>query len=402
MSSAHALDGLVVADFTSHIAGPYATKLLADLGARVIKVERPGGDPARKLGPFLGDEPGIERSGTYQFLNTNKESVVLDLKSGLGREAAHRLATRADLVVTACPPRVEERLGLDYASLSARTKAPVVSITNFGHSGPYRDYALSDTVLYGMGGEMFGHGTSDREPLKLGGTGALLQCGAMAGIAALGAIHAYELHGVGQLVEVPLFDVQINSVDRRSSTILAYRFSGRSQERPPGAGAGIAGGIYECADGFVEVTASGGNYWNRFVEMIGADELRDPRFADPAFLVSPEAKEIVDGVVYPWMFSHTRLEIWAAARRAHAVLAPLFTGKDVYEDPVFRERGLWTEVEHATLGTFPMLGRPYILEKTPWAIRRHAPILGEHTDAVLSELGFSPDERAAMSQEVPA
>jgi crotonobetainyl-CoA:carnitine CoA-transferase CaiB-like acyl-CoA transferase len=84
------------------------------------------------------------------------------------------------------------------------------------------------------------------------------------------------------------------------------------------------------------------------------------------------------------------------------MVAPLFTGKDVYEDPVFRERGLWTEVEHATLGKFPMLGRPYILEKTPWAIRRHAPILGEHTEAVLTELGFSPGERAAIRQEVPA
>jgi crotonobetainyl-CoA:carnitine CoA-transferase CaiB-like acyl-CoA transferase len=398
----HALDGVIVADFTSHIAGPYATKLLADLGARVIKVERPGGDPSRSLGPFLGDEPGIERSGTYQFLNTNKESVVLDLRSDIGREAACRLAGLAHLVVTACPPAVEERLGLDYATLSAHTKAPVVSITNFGHAGPYRDYLLSDTVLYAMGGEMFSHGTADREPLKLGGTGALLQCGAMAGIAALGAIHAWELHGLGQLVEVPMFDVQINSIDRRSSTILAYRFSGRVQERPAGAGAGIAGGIYECADGFVEVTASAGNYWNRFVEMIDADELRDPRFADPAFLVSPDAKEVVDGVVYPWMFSHTRLEIWAEARRAHAMVAPLFTGKDVYEDPVFRERGLWTEVEHATLGSFPMLGRPYILEKTPWAIRRHAPLLGEHTDAVLTELGFSADERAAIRQEVPA
>ena len=305
-------------------------------------------------------------------------------------------------MVTASPPRVAERLGLDYASLSARTKAPVLAVTNFGNAGPYRDYALSDTVLFAMGGEMFGHGTADREPLKLGGTGALLQCGAMAGIAALGAIHAWELHGVGQLVEVPLFDVQISSVDRRSSTILGYRFSGRVNERPAGAGGGIAGGIYECADGFVEVTASAGNYWNRFVEMIDAPELRDPRFADPAFLMSPEAKEIVDGIVYPWMYGHTRLEVWAEARRAHAMVAPLFTGKDVYEDPVFRERGLWVDVEHATLGRFPMMGRPYILEKTPWELRRHAPLLGEHTEALLTELGFSADERAAIRAEVTA
>jgi crotonobetainyl-CoA:carnitine CoA-transferase CaiB-like acyl-CoA transferase len=251
-----------------------------------------------------------------------------------------------------------------------------------------------------MGGEMFSHGTADREPLKMGGTAALLQGGAMGAIAALGALHAYEAHGVGQVVDVPLFDVQINSVDRRSSTILAFRFSGRVQERPAGAGAGISGGIYPVADGFVEVTAAFGNYWNRFVEMIDDDALRDERFANPMFLASPEAKEIADGVVWPWMLSRTRREVWTEARRARAMVAPLFTGKDVYEDRVFRERGLWTEVEHAVLGRFPMLGRPYILEKTPWSIRRPAPMLGEHTNAILAELGFSAHERSAMTPGV--
>ena len=397
MPTPGALDGLTVADFTSHIAGPYATKLLADLGARVIKVERPGGDPARTLSPFLGDEPGPERSATYQFLNTNKESVVLDLKSEGGRAAAHRLAASADLVVTSFPPAVAGRLGLDYATLSGVTAAPVVAITNFGPNGPYRDYALSDTVLFAMGGEMFSHGTADREPLKLGGTAALLQGGAMAAIAAMGAVHAYEAHSIGQRVDVSLFEVQVNSVDRRSSAILAFRFSGRVQDRPPGAGAGISGGIYPVADGFVEVTASYGDYWQRFVEMIDAPELRDPRFLDPAFLVTSEAKEIADGVVWPWMLSRTRAEVWAEARRARALVAPLFTGLDLYMDPVFRERGLWTEIEHSLLGRLPMLGRPYVFEKTPWAIRRPAPLLGQHSEAVLSELGFAGADLAIIT-----
>lgn len=390
-----ALDGLLVADFTSHIAGPYATKVLADLGARVVKVERPGGDPARSLAPFLNDEPGPERSATYQFLNTNKQSVVLDLKSPSDRDAAHRLAARADLVVTSFPPAVAERLGMEPRGLQERTGTSVVAITNFGPAGPYRDYRLSDTTLFAMGGEMFSHGTADREPLKLGGTAALLQCGAMAAVAALGAVHASELHGVSQVVDVPLLDVQINSVDRRSSCIMAWRFSGRVQERPAASGAGISGGIYPVADGYVEVTAAFGNYWQRFVEMIDADELRDPRFSDPMFLMTPEAKEIADAIVYPWMLSRTRLEIWAEARRVRAMVAPLFTGIDVYNDPVFRERGLWTEIEHSVLGKVPMLGRPYTLEKTPWRIRWPAPLLGEHTHSVLAEIGREPTEAPA-------
>ena len=176
---------------------------------------------------------------------------------------------------------------------------------------------------------------------------------------------------------------------------MAWRFSGRVQERPSASGAGISGGIYPVADGYVEVTAAFGNYWQRFVEMIDADELRDPRFSDPMFLMTPEAKEIADAIVYPWMLSRTRLEIWAEARRVRAMVAPLFTGIDVYNDPVFRERGLWTEIEHSVLGKVPMLGRPYTLEKTPWRIRRPAPLLGEHTHSVLAEIGREPTEAPA-------
>jgi crotonobetainyl-CoA:carnitine CoA-transferase CaiB-like acyl-CoA transferase len=394
-----ALEGLTVLDCSSHIAGPYATKLLADLGARVIKVERPGGDPSRTLGPWLGDEPGVERSGTYQFLNTNKESIVLDLAHPRGRDVFDGLLGLADLVLLALPPATRERFRLGYDAICARKDVPVVSLTNFGFAGPYRDYRLSETVLFAMGGEMWSHGTGDREPLKLGGMAALMQCGAMGAIAALGAVHAYELHGIGQHIDLPLFDVQVNSVDRRSSAILAYRWSGRVNARPPASGAGLAGGIYPCADGYVEVTASFGNYWQRFAEMVGDPMLQDDRWSDPAVAFDPATKEEADAVIYPWMLSRTRREIWAEARRARALVAPLFTGRDLYEDPVFRERGLWTDVEHAALGALPMLGRPYQLSATPWRLRKPAPMLGEHTRAILGEAGYSTEKIDALYQE---
>ena len=277
---------------------------------------------------------------------------------------------------------------MDPETLRTHVDVPVLAITNFGRSGPYRNYALSDTVLYAMGGEMFSHGLADREPLKLGGTAALLQCGAMGAIAALGAIHAWELHHVGQVVDLPLFDVQINNVDRRSSAILAYRWTGRVLARPAGASAGVVGGIYPVADGHVEVTATFGDCWQRFVTMVDDDALRDRKWLDPAWMIDPAAKEEADAIVYPWMLTRTRQEVWAAARRARAMVAPLFTAREIVDDPVLRERGLWTEVEHALLGTLPMLGRPYVLERTPWRLRRPAPLLGEHTEPVLRELGY--------------
>ena len=383
-----ALEGLTVVDFTSHIAGPYATKLLADMGARVVKVEKPGGDVARTLPPFKDDVAGVERSATYQYLNTDKESLVLDLRRPESRAVVQALVRKADLVVTASSPAQEESLGLDYATLSSYADVPVLSITNFGHNGPYRDYRLSDTVLYAMGAEMYSHGLLDREPLKLGGTAALLQGGAMAAVAAMGALHAWETGGTGQLVEVPLFNVQVNNIDRRSSSILAYRFCGRIQARPAAAGGGVAGGVYPAADGYVELTASAGNYWRRFVEMIDDDSLRDPKWANPMTMMDPAAKEEVDAITYSWMLSHTRAEAWEAARAAHAMLAPLYSGTDVWQDENFRERGLWTEVDHPDFGALPMMGRPYILERTPWRIRQAAPRLGEHTGSILAGAGF--------------
>jgi len=210
----------------------------------------------------------------------------------------------------------------------------------------------------------------------------------MAAVAAMGAVHAYESQGVGQLVEVPLFNVQLNNIDRRSAAILAYRFSGRVQEMAVSNSAGLAGGILPVADGFVELTASAGNYWRRFVDMVDDDGFRDPKWENPMTALDPAAKEEADAIVYPWMLSRTRAQAWEAARGAHAMLAPLFDGLDIANDENFRQRGLWTEVDHPELGPMPMLGRPYIFEKTPWRLRSAAPRLGEHTASVLREAGF--------------
>src|SRR3990172_459391 len=128
-----ALEGLTVLDFTSHLAGPYCTKLLADTGARVIKIERPGGDPARAQQPFLGDQPGPDRGATWHYLNTNKESVAVDLANPGSRDVVRRLMGAAQLAVTSSTPLVERELGIDYATLSGYADVPVVSVTNFGH-----------------------------------------------------------------------------------------------------------------------------------------------------------------------------------------------------------------------------------------------------------------------------
>ncbi len=200
-----ALSDIRVLDFTQYIAGPYCAKLLADYGAEVVKVERPGtGDGARCIGPFPNDTPHPEKSGTFLHLNTNKRSITLDLKTDEGRRIALDLAARSDAVVESFRPGTMEGFGLSYEALSTVNPSLVMtSISNFGQTGPYRDRRGSELIFYGMGGELYSTGVSEKEPLKLGGTVGLYQAGTIAAYATLGAIFTARDNGAGQHVTFP-------------------------------------------------------------------------------------------------------------------------------------------------------------------------------------------------------
>src|SRR5579883_3055451 len=227
-----AFDDVAVLDLTQHIAGPYATRLLADLGADVIKVERPGGDPARRLGPFQAVEEHPEKSGLFFYLNCNKRSVVLDLTSDAGRAALAKLAERADLVVESFRPGVLDRLGCGWEFFHAiKPSLPLVSISNFGQSGPYRDYKASELVLYGFAGEMYSMGLRERGPVKMAGTAALFESGSAIAVAAAGALFASKRFGIGQWVDISLAETHFGGVDRRHAAAIGYQFSGRKMVR---------------------------------------------------------------------------------------------------------------------------------------------------------------------------
>ena len=230
-----ALSHIKVLDFTTHVAGPYCTKLLADYGADVIKVERPGiGDSARSKGPFPGDVPHPEKSGLFLHLNTNKRSITLDLKSNAGKRIAMDLAADADLIVENFRPGVIARLGLGLEALqAANPKLVMTSISNFGQSGPYRDYKSSDLLVYSMGGEMNSTGLEDREPVKLGANIVLYQAGSVAAVGSTGALFLSQDDGPGQLVDVSIMETQVGSIDRRMSALIAYQYTGENSVRVP-------------------------------------------------------------------------------------------------------------------------------------------------------------------------
>ncbi|MGH2603530.1 MAG: CaiB/BaiF CoA transferase family protein, partial [Dehalococcoidia bacterium] len=381
-----AFDDVVVLDLSQHIAGPYATRLLAGLGVDVIKVEPPEGDIARRLGPFQGDDPSPERSGLFFYLNCGKRSVVLDLRTAEGREALGRLAERADIVVESFAPGTLDRLGCGWEFFHGiKPSLSLVSISNFGQDGPYRDYKGSELVLYGFAGEMYSMGMTEREPTKMAGTAALFETGSAAATAILGTLYASRRFGIGQHVDISIAETHFGGVDRRHATAIGYRFSGRKSMRAAGGLAGMPGGVYACADGYVDFT-NAGLYPDRVVDMVGEEWARDPRYADPMARLNPEIIDEWNAQFIVWCLERTKREIWAEARRAKVLCGPLFTMEDIFTDEHFRSRGFWETIQHPVMGAVEIPGRPFLMQRGGWQLHRSAPLLGEHTAEVLGEL----------------
>lgn len=384
-----ALDDLLVLDLTHYIAGPYCTKLLADYGARVIKIERPdGGDPCRHLGPFPDAVPHPEKSGLFLHLNTNKESVTLNLKTPQGRQLVLRLVAKADIVVENFHPRVLPALGLAYEALcTVNPRLVMTSISNFGQSGPYRDWRAQDLTLYAMGGEMYTNGATGREPLKQAHGLTLYQGGSIAAAATMTGVFGVRRHAMGQHIDVSLFETQAGSMDRRMTSLLTYQYTGSNpgpeDPRPVGV---LPSGIFPCKDGYVDIRTTI-RWWDRLVSMMDMPELHDDaRFNTEAARLNPAHREAFLQIFYDWLRRHTRQEIMRLAQRARLPGTTVNTPMEVLHDPHFVARGAFVPVTHPVAGTWQLPGAPFRPQRTPWQIRHPAPLLGEHTTAVLSEL----------------
>ena len=222
------LEGIRVVELAEGIAGPYTGKLLADFGADVVKVEPPGGDLARRRGPFLGADADPERCALFLHLNTNKSSVVADLSTADGRALVQQLVAGADLVVESARPGTLDSLGLGYRDLARlRPGIVVVSVTSFGQSGPYAGFVGEEIVHYALGGPMSATGQASREPVKMGGEIGQYQCGGIGATAALGALRLAEQSGRSVHVDLSNVDTQVTSIDRRMTYLLNRVYTGR-------------------------------------------------------------------------------------------------------------------------------------------------------------------------------
>ncbi len=392
-----ALDGVTVLDLTEQIAGPYCAKLFADFGADVIKIEPLSGDASRSVGPYYQGEAGLERSGTFFYFNTNKRSLALDIERPEAVDVVERFYERVDLVIESFAPGRLDSLGLGWARISKlRGDLPLVSISPFGQDSPYQDYLVSDLVLYGFAGEMYSIGVQDREPVKMYGTASLVECGAAAASGAMAALTAAELQGVGQHLDFSMADAQFNGVDRRHAATIGWEFAGRRSLRAPGPAAGMLAGVYPCADGYVEFSGAAARV-PRLNEMLGRPEwLQEEKWWQPGVGFIPDLVEEFNALFLPWSLERTKREIWTAAREAKVLCGPLFSVDELFEDTHFSDRGFWATVEHAEMGEVTIPGRPLTMPASPWSLRRPPPMLGEHTDEVLSECGFDQSEIAEL------
>ncbi|NCT71000.1 MAG: CoA transferase [Xanthomonadaceae bacterium] len=393
-----ALAGVRVLDLTRVLAGPWCTQTLADLGADVIKVERPGsGDDTRGWGPpFLRDADGNEttESAYYLCANRNKRSLTVDISTEEGQAVIRRLAQHSDVVVENFKVGDMARYGLDAQTLRASNPRLVYcSITGFGQDGPYAQRAGYDFAIQGLGGLMSVTGAADGEPQKVGVAVADLFTGMYAAVAILAALRHRDATGEGQVIDMALLDAQVAMLANLGSH---YLVSGDVPPRQGNAHANIVPyQVFAVADGHLIVAVGNDRQFARLCELLGAPTLAgDVRFATNAGRV--RHRDVLVPMLQSAFRSHDR-QTWLASLEAAGIpCGPVNDIADVFADPQVLARGMVAHVEHPHAGAVPLVASPLKLSATPADLRHAPPLLGQHTDEVLREAGYDDAEIAAL------
>ena len=384
------LRGLRVLDLSEGVAGPFATKLLASLGADVVKLERPGlGDVTRGQPPFAGGRPDREASGLFLYLNTDKRSLTCDLEQEAGRAIALRLVDWAEIVVEGFPPGQLERWGLGYDSIERRSPETVlVSVTGFGQDGPYRDYQWSNLVELALGGLLQITGDPDREPLMVGGRPAEYLGGLAAFAGAMVALTDQRRSGLGQHVDVSIHEAIATA---QMYAGLNYAYLGENRER-----ANAFAPTYRVRNGHVGVMFRQQD-WQGVCEMMERPDLTDdPRFADVA--ARRQNGQELNALVGAWMAGQEKRELYHRAQAQGMPWGYICDAQDLLESAQYQERGYFVEMDHPRTGPLPYPGSPLRWDGEMLATER-APLLGEHSAEILGGLDYSPAQQAALRRE---
>jgi crotonobetainyl-CoA:carnitine CoA-transferase CaiB-like acyl-CoA transferase len=379
------LGGIVVVEVAQGVAGPFCGRLMAALGARVIKVERPpNGDWSRRVGPFLTDDNRPESSALYLYNNTGKKSVLIDWETESGMDDLASLVSKADVLIEDWDIRYRESTGLSSSRFTDENPGLVdLSVTPFGLSGPYSRWKSSPIVQLALGGYLSKMGNPSEEPLMLAGQQPDYLAGLNAHNAVQIALFERDMDGMGQLVEVSMLETLTNlhqialEMDGEVRKRKGHRQSGLSKRGfPPGVS------TLPAEDGYVTFGGGSVAIWEQLCLMLGSEDI----FANLDLTNTADIAEVeieVDEIMMKWMEGKTKQDVFLEASRDWMLpVAPVLELNEVLSDPQFESRGLFQEINHPVAGkaTYPTL--PFVTSDTIPAFER-APLLGEHTDEIL-------------------
>ncbi len=389
------LQGLRVVELGESISAPYCSKLLADMGAEVVKIERPGvGDQSREYGPFLNDQPHHERSGLFLYLNGNKQGMTLDLETPTGREILGELLARSHVFVHNLHPTEMDRQGLDYESLRGHNSGLVMaSITPFGLTGPYRNYKAYDINLAAAGGICEGLGSPDREPLTFG----TAEVGYFAGMAAASSIVIALLAGQGQHIDIAEVESMAGIYNGPEALMAVYQWRMTRRTGHHALDFPYPNCILRCKDGYIFVGSPEGRQWRTLLEVMGGPEwAKEDRFRNRTTMNNEYADE-VDGYMEEWLMQHTKAELLALALEHRVPLAPVRDFNEVRNDESLADQ--FIPVERADTGSVSFAGPAYRLPGEEVSPPRPAPLLGQHNAEVLCDrLGYSKEDLVKLYQ----
>jgi len=406
------LTGCRVLDLTDE-KGFLCGKILADLGTDVIKVERPGGDPSRKIGPFWHDVAEPEKSLYWWAYNSNKRGITLNLETSDGKKIFKELASKADFIIESSPPGHMEKLGMGYSVLSSIKKGIIlVSITPFGQTGPYKDYKASDIVVMGMTGMLYLTGERDSPPVNISIPQACLHAGADAAVGSMIAYYHREMTGEGQHVDISM---QQSTALFLANTIPFWELSGTITKRAGVFRTGMSVAVvhqrqvWQCKDGYVFFVLLGGTVGARtgrqlteWIESEGMDSTYLQTVDWDNFDMANVTQEVIDQISTPieeFFLPRTKRELLEGAMKRGVSLCPLFSMKNLLDDTTLKNRNFWVEIEHSELRASVSYPREFVKSsEKALSTRFRAPLIGEHNEEIYSEIGLSREDLVVLKQ----
>ncbi len=390
-----ALEGVRVLEYCSMVSGPYCTKLMADLGADVIKIEPPRtGDEARRRAPFPDDIPHSEKSGLFLFLNTNKRGVTLNPEKPDGKKIFEALVKEVDILVDATPLGEMEKLGLAYNHLKKLNPGLImISITPYGRSGPfknYKAYPLNTAHASGQANMLPTPSPNlERPPVKVGGHSSRYDPGVIAAVAILSALYRQRITGKGQFIELSRQEA-LNSIQRVESVTYANDNVYLTREGPKKGR--LSTMMLPCKDGYVVAVIPLDHQWEALKKLMGSPDWAEKDWCRD-FETRNENAEELKKLIIEWMMKHTKEEICKKGQALSCPISPINSAEDVVNSEQYQTRGFFTEITHPKIGKIKLPTAPYHFSKSPWSIERPSPLLGEHNEEIFCKrLGYTKAE----------